>query len=133
MSGRELVAPVRYWMDLARGELGVARDIVTNPDHPPRMAIGHAHQAVEKALKARIASLGSDPPRTHDLVALARRIGSTTILEVDNASLGALSDAHNESRDPTYRAPSYDRDEAAEFVAIAVTIVSQIERELGQD
>jgi HEPN domain-containing protein len=132
MSGRELDEHVRYWLDLARGELEVARHISTNLHLPPRVAVGQAHQAAEKALKARIASFGSDPPRTHDLVALARRVEPMTILDVDDASLGALSDAFIESRYPTYGDPAYDRDEAGELVAIAVRIVSQIERELHQ-
>jgi HEPN domain-containing protein len=133
MSGREPAAVARHWLDLARGELAAAREISANPRLPPRVAVGLAHQAAEKALKARIASLGSDPPRTHDLVDLARRIRWTTSLDADDARLGALSDAYVESRYPTYHDVAYDRDEAAEFVAVATSIVSQMERELGQD
>lgn len=132
MTGNELAASVRYWLDLARGDLAAARAVSTHPELPPRVAAGLAHQAAEKALKARIASLGSDPPRSHDLVALAHRVGTPVALGVGDDGLRALTDAHAESRYPTYRGLAYDTEDAVALVALAMTIVSQVERELGQ-
>ena len=131
MSGADLAEPVRYWLDLARGDLAAARIVSIDVNVPPRVAAGLAHQAAEKALKALIAFVGSDPPRSHDLVALANR-ATTSVLDVGEDQLRALDDAYAESRYPTYRGLEYDREEAIALVAVASTIVSQVDRELGQ-
>jgi HEPN domain-containing protein len=104
MSVAELAVPARYWLDLARGDLAAARAVSTNADLPPRVAVGLAHQAAEKALKALIAFLGSDPPRSHDLVALAHRVGTAVLLDVGDEDLRTLTDAHSESRFQTTEA-----------------------------
>lgn len=132
MSGPDLEARVRYWLDLARGDLTAALLVSTDAAVPPRIAAGLAHQAAEKALKARLASFGSDPPRSHDLVALAHRLAPITVLDVDDRDLGALADAHIEARYPTYRSLTYSTEEAADLVAIAESVVNQIARELSE-
>lgn len=57
------------WLAFALGDLEAAR---ARPGHPqrPRIVAFHAHQAVEKALKAALVLSDVDPPRTHDLDAL---------------------------------------------------------------
>jgi len=62
--------PVRRWTKKAEGDLRAARLLLAaNPPEPDAVAF-HAQQAVEKYLKAYLAHLGVDPPRTHDLITL---------------------------------------------------------------
>ncbi len=132
MSGDELDAPVRYWLDLARGDLAAARVLSAAANVPPRVSAGLAQQAAEKALKALMASLGLEPPRSHDLVALAHRVGTAVSLGVSEDDLRALTDAHTESRYPDFRGLAHDEAEAGALVVIASSIVSDVERALGQ-
>lgn len=131
MSGDELDAPVRYWLDLARGDLAAARVLSEAATVPPRVCAGFAQQAAEKALKALMASLGLEPPRSHDLVALAHRVGTAISLGVDEDDLRALTDAHAESRYPAFRGLTYDEADAVALVEVASCIVSDVERALG--
>jgi HEPN domain-containing protein len=132
MSGDELDAPVHYWLDLARGDLAAARVLAAAANVPPRMSAGFAQQAAEKALKALMTSLGLDPPRSHDLVAVAHRVGTAISLAVGEDDLRALTDAHAESRYPAFRGLAYDEADSIALVEIASSIVSDVERALGQ-
>lgn len=58
------------WLALAEEDLGAA-ELVLERDPPfLRTALFHAQQAAEKALKGALASAGTAPPRTHDVVLL---------------------------------------------------------------
>jgi len=131
MSAPDHGAQVRYWLDLARGDLLAAQVLSADASLPPRVAADLAHQAAEKALKGLIASIGSDPPRSHDLVMLAHRVATRLVPEVGDADLRALTDAHAQARYPDHPGLGYDRDETASLVAMAGRIVGQIDRELG--
>ncbi len=120
----------RHWLDLARGDLRAAYVLIADGSLPPRIAVGSAHQAAEKALKALIVFIGSDPPRSHDLVMLAQRVASRLVLVVDEADLRALTDAYAEARYPAHMGVEYDAAESAAFVAMAARIVGQVVREL---
>ncbi|MBS1870211.1 MAG: HEPN domain-containing protein [Actinobacteria bacterium] len=59
----------------ADADLAAARVLAADPD-PHDDAVGfHAQQAVEKALKAALASLEVETPRTHDLTFLVEPLG----------------------------------------------------------
>jgi HEPN domain-containing protein len=121
-----------HWLDRARSDLAAARILAAAIEVTPRVAAGLAHQAAEKALKAAIASLGVDPPRSHDLVALAHRVVATMPLAATDAQLRVLTDAHGKSRYPEPGDLVYDRDEVAMLVELAASVVLDVERALGQ-
>lgn len=57
----------RLLLTMARKDLQVLK-ILAATEHAPEEAMGfHAQQAVEKSLKAWLAVLGHEPPRTHSL------------------------------------------------------------------
>jgi len=78
---------VRHWVALSDGDLAAARDL---------LATGHAahavfccQQTVEKRLKALyLHRHGTEVPRTHNLVALAARLG----LDLDESRAAVLAD-----------------------------------------
>ena len=51
----------------ARGDELVLDRLIEDPEVPDDVLGFHAQQAVEKLLKAALASVGAVPPRTHDL------------------------------------------------------------------
>jgi HEPN domain-containing protein len=127
MSEPDLDEPVRYWLELARGDLDVARFLAAAAGVPSRVAAGLAHQAAEKALQAVIASSGEEPPRSHDLVALAHRVKARLTLTVSEDALRTLTDAHAQSRYPEPEDPSYDTAEVATLVEIATSVLAAAE------
>jgi HEPN domain-containing protein len=132
MSERDLDEPVRYWLELAREDLEAARFLGSAPRVVPRVAAGHAQQAAEKALKAVIAASGREPPRSHDLVALAHDARARMTLTVADDALRNLTDAHMQSRYPESRDPGVDADAAQSLVEIAATVVADVEEALRQ-
>lgn len=62
------------WLELAAGDLLVARRIVGDEELPPWAAAFHAQQAAEKALKGVLVAQGIAFERIHDLEALATRL-----------------------------------------------------------
>ena len=65
---------VRYWRDGAEDDLESAHVLVSAGKH--RQGLFFAHLALEKTLKALVCTvLKQVPPRTHDLVRLAREAG----------------------------------------------------------
>ena len=66
--------PLHSWLDLAAGDLLVAKRIVGDEELPPWAAAFHAQQAAEKALKGVLAAAEIAFERIHDLEALAARL-----------------------------------------------------------
>ena len=61
------------WLEYANADLAIAK--VPLPAHAKyAMLLFHAQQAVEKALKAVLIRLGSDIPRTHNLLRLVEML-----------------------------------------------------------
>jgi HEPN domain-containing protein len=87
-----------------------------------RGAATYAQQAAEKALKAAIALTGGEPPRTHDLAALANAC-SATLPAIDLAPLTA---ALSSGRYPDLDAAPYAVHEARHLVSDARIIVGAI-------
>lgn len=89
-----------------------------------------AQQAAEKALKAAIALDGPEPPRTHDLVALAARLRGAAPTQARVDALRRLSDAYVSSRYPLPFEPAFDRAEAHELIDSASSIVEDVRQSL---
>lgn len=114
----------RYWFGLALEDLRAAEKTVADPAMAPRYAAGMAHQAAEKALKAIVAAGGDHAPRTHDLVALARRARPWLTATIDEGQLHVLTDAFGLARYPDPDDSPYERSEVEQLVEIAGAVVS---------
>jgi HEPN domain-containing protein len=114
---------VAWWLRTALGDLMGARAILIAADVPAREAAFLAHQAAEKALKAAILSIGTEPPWTHDLLALRLRAPAAVQSRTLHLDIASLSAAAVAARDPDLDDPPYERDEVARFVAIASEVI----------
>ena len=126
----------RRWLAKAKTDLALATVVLEKgPDMDPWACCFHAQQAAEKALKAVLVALGTEPPYTHDLGALAAVMPDDLSLDVSGDDLGDLTtyatgpryvfDAGTETDDPTWA-------EAEQAVAIAARIVASIRVHLGE-
>lgn len=120
----------RYWFGLALEDLRVAEKTIADLDLVPRYAAGMAQQAAEKALKAMVAMRGDHPPRTHDLVALARHAGPELTATAGDDQLRLLTDALGLSRYPDPDDTAYDRSEVELLVQVAGSIVIGVRGDL---
>jgi HEPN domain-containing protein len=115
-----------YWWRLAMGDLSGARTLAADETVPARLAASLAQQATEKALKAVVALAGAEPPRTHDLVALAASLrGDRSILRRTN-DLRRLTNLSMSSRYPEVSAPSFDPTEVRELIDIASSLIEEL-------
>lgn len=89
-----------------------------------------AQQAAEKALKAAIALDGDEPPRTHDLVALAARLTGPAAIQARVDDLRRLTDAHLSSRYPMPFEPAFDWSEVHELIDSASSLVEDVRQSL---
>jgi HEPN domain-containing protein len=64
------------YLTKASSDLAAARALAADADQQDDVVGFHAQQTVEKSIKAVLALKGSDIPRTHDLVLLARLAGN---------------------------------------------------------
>lgn len=113
------------WWRLAIGDFAGAISIAADKELPPRLAASLAHQAAEKALKAAIALTGNEPPRTHDLVALAMRLTGPWAVGMSVETLRGLSDAHVGLRYPDALEPPLDWADVSEFIQAASLVIEQ--------
>lgn len=97
---------------------------------PPRLAASLAHQAAEKALKAAIALTGQEPPRTHDLVALATRLTGPASVDVSIVVLRRLSDEHIGLRYPQTFEPPMDWNDVKDLIEAASNVIDQVRASL---
>jgi len=82
---------------MADGDLRYARLGLDAGDQEPWAVCFHAQQAAEKWLKAVIAAVGTEPPYTHNLVALKALLPSGLDLSVTVEDLGALNPYGNDN------------------------------------
>ena len=76
----------RRWLRWADEDLVAARHSADDTEVAPRVACSLAQQAAEKAIKALVVSSDLDPPKTHNLLRLARMLAEETAsrpLDVD--------------------------------------------------
>jgi HEPN domain-containing protein len=85
------------WLAMAIGDLEAAR---AHGRVRPRIVAFHAQQAAEKALKAALVLSAVEPPRTHDLEDLRRRLPEDWRVRRSPRDLARLSVHGVESRYP---------------------------------
>ena len=120
-------AAARLWMSLAIGDLEAAQTMLeAGTAAAVRIAAQHAQQAAEKAMKAAIAIAGPEPTRTHDLVALARRVPDDVGIAQLGVDLDRLSAALAAGRYLDPADPPYTTDEAAVLVHAARSITDAV-------
>jgi HEPN domain-containing protein len=120
-------AAARLWMSLAIGDLDAAQTMLeAGTPAAIRIAAQHAQQAAEKAMKAAIAVAGPEPTRTHDLVAIARRVPAEAGIAQLGVDLDRLSAALAAGRYPDPADPPYTTDEAAVLVRAARSITDAV-------
>ena len=76
----------RRWLRWADEDLVAAGHSAADAEVTPRVACGLAQQAAEKAIKALLVAADVDPPRSHNLLRLARMLAEERaglLLEVD--------------------------------------------------
>lgn len=122
-----------WWLRTAVGDLATAQALVQIEAVPERASGQFAQQAAEKALKAAIASMGTEPARTHDLVYLALRCRSELQRDLASIDIGVLSAVLARSRYPSLGDPPIDRREATRWVAVAQRIVGLVARHCDVD
>ena len=93
---------VKYWLDLAKEDIAVAR--VLHKGGKLLYAGFICHLAVEKALKARIESAGNTPQKIHNLIRLAEIGDILNSMTDDQAELlDVLNPLQIEARYPAYK------------------------------
>ena len=78
--------PGQRWLRWADEDLVAAKHSAAYADVAPRVACGLAQQAAEKAIKALLVASDMDPPKSHNLLRLARMLTEDRVrllLEVD--------------------------------------------------
>lgn len=115
------------WLARARNDLNDIRNNLSVGTFPADTVSFHAHQAVEKALKAFCLYHGIDPGKTHDLVGLLKlaltREASLATYSDDCQALNAI---YLSSRYPV--APAPDSAQARRFAADAERIFAAVKR-----
>jgi HEPN domain-containing protein len=115
------------------GDLEAARALLESSGPvPPREAVVLAQQTAEKALKAVIVYRGGDPPRTHDVGALWRRVARDASASPAASDLEELSDAAQAARYPGPEEAAYDRTTAQRLVNAAAEIFSVVRDRLTE-
>ena len=122
-----------WWLRTAVGDLATAQTLVQIDSLPARASGQFAHQAAEKALKAAIASTGTEPARTHDLVYLALRCRSDLQRDMAPIDVGELSAVLARSRYPILGDAPIARAEATRWVGDAQRIVGLVARHCNVD
>ncbi len=109
----------RQWVEKAEHDLKNAEHtLVLGNDCPFDTVCFHAHQCVEKYLKAVLTTSGVDFPRTHDLTELHRRLPTRLRTTIPIADLAELNPYAIEARYPGPWEPQ-SRDNAVRAVEIA--------------
>jgi HEPN domain-containing protein len=121
-----------WWWRLAIGELAGARALAAQEAAPARLAASLAQQAAEKALKAVVAIEADEPPRTHDLVALARSLRNAPAIHGRIDDLLRLTDVVMSSRYPDPTEPSFGWTEVRELIDLAASIIEDVRRILDR-
>ena len=129
-------AIVRRWLAKARTDLAVASVILEQgPDMDPWVCCFHAQQAAEKSFKAVLVAQDVEPPRIHDLGALAAVMPDDLVLGVHGDDLGDLTTFATAARyvfDPGTEAEDLTWEEAAHSVAVAAGILAAVRAYLGE-
>jgi len=123
---------VKYWIDLAKEDIGVAEVLL---DGKKLLYAGFmSHLSVEKALKAKIESIGETPHKIHNLIRLAEIGGILdNMSEEQKALLDVLNPLQIEARYPAYKqqiAELLTNEECADMIKQAKELIEWIEKQL---
>ena len=124
----------RRWLRWAAEDLVAARHSADDTEVAPRVACSLAQQAAEKAIKALVVSSDLDPPKTHNLLRLARMLAEETASRLLDVDLEDLTRWAIEGRYPGDLDEATSRD-AARAVELAhqVLAVAQAVLEAADD
>ena len=93
---------VKYWLDLASDDLDTAKLLCKKKKLLFSSFL--CHLVIEKGMKAAVASTGTSPPKSHDLVKLAKLAGVYTLMNDEQKDLlDTLSPLNIEARYPSYK------------------------------
>ena len=125
----------RAWLEAARDDLRVIENIIHLPDLTHMVAF-HAHQAIEKSLKALIELQSQRVPKQHDLLKLKAMAGDVFAI-TDEDLLDTLNALYVDARYPgelgllPYGKPTTQ--DAERFFAIAKEIFAAAQKEVALD
>ena len=125
--------PSRRWLRWANEDLVAAEHSAADAEIAPRVACGLAQQAAEKAVKALLVASDMDPPKSHNLLRLARMLSveqARLLLEVDLEELTrwAIEGRYPEDLD---EATSTDATRAVGLARQITTLAHQILEKTG--
>jgi len=125
-----LNSKVKYWYDLALEDIDVAQGLL---GIDKTLYAGFiCHLSVEKALKARIESIGETPIKIHNLIRLAE-LGNLEMSEKQLGLLQRLNPLQIEARYPAYKQAIADilsKEDCTDLIAQAKEVISWIEKQL---
>jgi len=123
---------VRYWFDLAVEDLDVAEGLLSIDKVLYAGFI--CHLAVEKALKARIESIGETPLKIHNLIRLAEIGGLLSIMTEEQIGLlQRLNPLQIEARYPVYKqevTKMLSKEDCAKMINQAKEVITWIGKQL---
>lgn len=100
-------AIVVYWIDTANRDYKTMQNLYQSGDYHWSLFVGHL--VIEKLLKSiYVKHVDDNPPRTHDLLRLAERIG-LEITEQQKDMLDLLTTFNISVRYPDYKQAFYDK------------------------
>jgi HEPN domain-containing protein len=122
----------RRWLRWANEDLLAARHSSADAEIAPRVACGLAQQAAEKAVKALLVAADIDPPKSHNLLRLARMLAADQASELFEVDLEELTRWAIEGRypDDLDEATTSDADRA---VALASQVTALAHRAIGEE
>ncbi len=128
--GEERARMVCGWVRLAMEDLRYSR-VGMEQGLEPKYAAFHAQQAVEKALKALLISLGVSIPKTHDIEVLLAKIAECglDVAPFYKIEADALTDYAVEAR---YPSPPITREEAEEAYKVAAETLKLVAKKLQE-
>ncbi|MDP2919640.1 MAG: HEPN domain-containing protein [Dehalococcoidia bacterium] len=122
----------KNWLEMADYDLGTARDMFDSKRY--LYVVFFCHLAVEKALKAIVAErTGRIPPKSHDLVGLARKANLTISSSLTDilSKLTATSLPTRYPEDIQNVLKVYDRDVADSYLKQAREVVKWLGSQLS--
>jgi len=122
---------VSDWLRRARSDLAVARAPV-GPEMMRETLCYQAQQAAEKAIKAVLIHVGTEPPRTHNIGRLLLLVPATTLPPDDIARAARLTDYAMEARYPSGEVPVTE-EEYGEALRLAEAVVAWAAEVIGAD
>jgi HEPN domain-containing protein len=88
---------VQEWLDFAKTDLKAAELLVSDPTLTAPASF-HSQQCAEKCLKAVAESMGSNPPKTHDLIRIYGIIEG--VISINEDMLAKLNEIYIDVRYP---------------------------------